>query len=793
MDHIPVPSFYGTVTNLQVPLLTQEGYDHNEDFKAYPDRQGWHARPISEWEDIFESASIGFQGFLQRWLYFGTIEVISGQFIDVADFSSANDYHSSPYLSTSALFQISFDFAALDETKRGPAYAAFVNSKMVHQSLTLSSAQNKVLSPTIRSKTTTLFNYITTVNGEKARMPDPRNKNVVIADEILHEYIFSQVGSHLQDMLRSRGVRGSEKEPWEVNTVSWVRIPGVWELLIQKGWCQSSVLKMAHQFNTSGLLFLSHMRPSIQWKEHTECSRVTCKHLQMQDTTYETKHADGCQGCVEVFVDVTEVADALESGTFPVILPFDENDESPSARITPWFPDLAFVAISHVWSDGLGNVHANSLPRCQMMRLTKLITKSNSPTPCFWVDTLCVPPDEARVPALQGLAIDKMRDVYEQALYVLVLDSWLISVPQASMSATEALFRIFSCTWNQRLWTYQEAALAPKLQIAFRDSTCDIEDLIKDVTDLAASNRDFQFKGQILRLYGGLRHFRDIEDKEAKKLVFLIDALRTRSTSVSSDEALCLSTLMGMDTFKVFNAHPSYRMQQFWAMLDYIPSQILDDRSPKLTAQGYHWAPKSFLLHETRLRPTGLLEHHSIAMFPASLYRDVGGLHVQRSGMRMSCGKLPIGRRFYVKDAYGAWYDFTVIIDEGIPNLGLYKETTASRDVVEEFACVYPYKFHGTEEIAYVFDEKTTSIIQVETLGSLHVLQSVSNDGTCFVTKIGTATRKRLEDHDPDLARLEEWDAQQGSSTLRFEPSVNPKLFTTHGSYLPSDQEWCII
>lgn len=56
--------------------------------------------------------------------------------------------------------------------------------------------------------------------------------------------------------------------------------------------------------------------------------------------------------------------------------------------------DVTFVAISHVWADGLGNPSANKLPQCQLSRLQGLVDNMvpahQRPMP-FWIDTLFIP------------------------------------------------------------------------------------------------------------------------------------------------------------------------------------------------------------------------------------------------------------------------------------------------------------------------------------------------------------------------------------------------------------------
>src|SRR2546429_3762467 len=97
---------------------------------------------------------------------------------------------------------------------------------------------------------------------------------------------------------------------------------------------------------------------------------------------------------------------------------------------------MKYVAISHVWSDGLSNPHGNSMPICQLSSLHRKVQalyrtasdRQESPIP-FWIDTMCCPTDP---PEARRLAIIAMRRTYADADKVLVLDSYVQSFPALS-------------------------------------------------------------------------------------------------------------------------------------------------------------------------------------------------------------------------------------------------------------------------------------------------------------------------------------------------------------------------
>lgn len=95
-----------------------------------------------------------------------------------------------------------------------------------------------------------------------------------------------------------------------------------------------------------------------------------------------------------------------------------------AARIVKSTPEIPYIAISHVWIDGLGNPNANSLPVCQLARLRHLVEEVLSnfnrgpshidnihrnpekpPRPLFWLNTLLCPvgPPGRKKPSLQKI------------------------------------------------------------------------------------------------------------------------------------------------------------------------------------------------------------------------------------------------------------------------------------------------------------------------------------------------------------------------------------------------------
>lgn len=158
----------------------------------------------------------------------------------------------------------------------------------------------------------------------------------------------------------------------------------------------------------------------------------------------------------------------------------------------PLKPASRYTAISHVWSDSLGNKCTNSLPTCQLEWITgclsslggsspkvihyfsgtgfhvdkdsigetKTIMGGSSNSPLFWMDTLCIPAKEMGRDDLKTIAINKMAPTYAQAEKTLILDSEILRIQVGSFDSVEVFARLAFSTWARRCWILQEGAIS---------------------------------------------------------------------------------------------------------------------------------------------------------------------------------------------------------------------------------------------------------------------------------------------------------------------------------------------
>lgn len=410
------------------------------------------------------------------------------------------------------------------------------------------------------------------------------------------------------------------------------------------GWCPSDIARTENKYNSIQTLYTARMLDKSQPpRDHSRCTDSGCKlyQIDMHAGKYEVGHQlEGCS-CDLLEVSSEELTKILKKGDRYPLLRLKGNLDNLTAELVECTEDTPYVAISHVWADGLGNPHANSLHRCKLIHLRELVSAlgtgdaSNSEAiPLIWLDTLCCPAENGEG---KQAAIEKIRLVY-RAKHVLVLDSGLMAYDAQPQDVSEQATRIFTSSWMRRLWTLQEGALAQSLYFQFADKAVDIQGLINAFFQIYTS--------------GSMRHRAAWQDtwKETQGLLaffnkdlaptlsILDESLKYRSVSVSTDEPLCIGTLMSLDLPSILNVKPEGdRMKKAWelmaAKVGGIPSQVIFFEETRIDSPGWRWAPQTLLemkkgIHDFSSRMLRWSDRQLGAITP-------WGLRVQYPGYRL--------------------------------------------------------------------------------------------------------------------------------------------------------------
>ncbi|KAJ5691526.1 hypothetical protein N7488_012261 [Penicillium malachiteum] len=332
------------------------------------------------------------------------------------------------------------------------------------------------------------------------------------------------------------------------------------------GWCHSRVNMLSKSFTYMTLYYMSQIkRCHPAGLDHQDCSESICtaayraaqrdrtdvskpQHVRIRDTyeegvyaaesktrQYDAKipnHLKGicirkrCNGpCRMYHVRIEKVIEILENGWIPLVK--IKPDEDGFLDVIPANMNSRYVAISHVWSDGMGNEEENGLFECQMRNILEslphLPTKKgevmspltfnrqhtsfpwsipgfftrNQSFELFWLDVLCIPTKQNLTLLGRGRDMDDIRRTavgqiaatFAGATQVLVLDGETQTLRRDMCQMPEILAHFTACNWSARAWTYSEGAESLRAYVKLADGFFDPRDYELDARDWSGFTR----------------------------------------------------------------------------------------------------------------------------------------------------------------------------------------------------------------------------------------------------------------------------------------------------------------
>lgn len=265
--------------------------------------------------------------------------------------------------------------------------------------------------------------------------------------------------------------------------------------MLCNGWCWHHARLFCTRFTYNVIYYLASFRRKSNARGHEACRREDhCVANDLDASSYRCQHVEDACTCEFMTTPTMEVGNIIRRGGIPVLsfskLPSGEFRQ----KVIRAKYSTNYTAISHIWSDGLGNPSDNSLPKCQLERLAsqvqaniaarkKKIAESrfqeyedsagSNRSVNIWMDTLCIPVNDE---SLKIKAINRMSPTYKRATSVLVLDSGLAAAappitrgPTSVANVMDTCAQLTMAAWNTRSWTLQEGALAQTLDLPIQD------------------------------------------------------------------------------------------------------------------------------------------------------------------------------------------------------------------------------------------------------------------------------------------------------------------------------------
>ena len=585
MDHLALPQ--DPILPLsKVPYLCTEHYDVTIPFIEYAGPKGRPWMVVEDGKVMFElheiaspTAKSELADFLQTWLFFGLLAEILGDLYDHDTFVTESSDPKELILTTKNLQPL---------IEKRIAWIATLEKAVQKQ---LFEHAGKCIDITWKA------------GGLDISDLDPRVKHSIGA---VAEFIASAIDkAHLTIFPGSDRCRKPFADGFYTEEMK--------ERMVKANWCPNDVARVRDKFQSIQLLFYySRMKKPLSKIHHRNCTEDRCVAHSINLSQYKTKHCEDCERCEDVPIDNKPIMNILQSGELPLLLVKRRIDEPRKVSVelcSTADRSNNYVAISHVWADGMGNPEANSLPQCQLARLSDIVDSldDGDQRAAIWLDTFCCPVD----PEGKELALSRMRRTYFEARKVLVLDSTLYCYKSQDIQPAEVNARILTSPWMRRLWCLQEGALArgDSLWVYFKDGPVHMPVLWRRL--YVHSNQDLKYRRLLHDMFDGilpmsLDKYYSSTPKRTPNLALLDRALSYRNTTVPSDEPLCIATLMDLNMDKILSLCGEERMATVWDLLAEkneggLPSRMIFLEGPKLEKKGYHWAPSTLLLSSKRL------------------------------------------------------------------------------------------------------------------------------------------------------------------------------------------------
>lgn len=630
MDHLPFPTGYDPP---EVPYLIDPlqpyVYDNVQSMLQFPARMGWTINELEEFdkEKIISSRQhtrLQAASLIQAWLYFGLIHIVTRLPVITSEYVRLNK-NGMLVISTSRLpehlirWQQSIKASSEQENSDYITGTDIILARLKHFFITLVGHDDRLLPPTVSFSMVILLK---TLILAKIRM-FPNSQS-------LQESLYG----NYNNVIRAK--------------------------MVSLGWCEAEVNYMGQIFSSITQLYISSLGQRLSFRDHSSCKAWQCMIAQVDNKKYIPRHTSTNCSCELLYVDESKVTQSVQEDHIPLVsLDGDSKLQITTIPLNAQGGNEAYIALSHIWADGLGNPNGNAIHLCQAKFLQESVNEvaarklhnqsSATGRTSFWMDTLCVPATDGE---FKTKAIASMERVYKKAMAVLVLDRDLVNI--AGVSALERAIRITVSPWWTRLWTIQEGAFAKELYFQFKDGAVLPSDLHHPDREESYENMGLKLDIADLVVRDALSEFFQLsslsEKIKADRGRHLLRNIGWRFSSRNSDEVICLAILRGLDVPKIAKYSDKDldgRMREFIVQQKYFPSSVIfgNDSNSRLKEPGFRWAPRTYL-GRTKIgdvtfhmrNPDTDNDRNRVLLDEAAW--DKSGLHVTYFGFTLALGHI---------------------------------------------------------------------------------------------------------------------------------------------------------
>ncbi|KAL8948271.1 MAG: hypothetical protein Q9222_005530 [Ikaeria aurantiellina] len=604
------------------------GEDWTSSFWRYPERRGWCSAGSRSWWTTCSSETAR---RAQEWMYFELLSRFLGERINTKMLSRQSSDGKARLLDSSALPQLLTRWMTKHSESRQTGNQVGSGTSAKAASVVPLSLLDQVV-----FECTYLDN-----------LPEP-SKSTSLAISILVNTLATAIHTLAGQGLTERSTL------WTLDRSFLLE-----KRFLENSWCAYQVAQLWGRYSSSTMYYLSSLprQRTFGGMEHGRCSKSQCAVTSIDPATYEHQHVEACSAdgdpCRMAGVRSSDVAACIRGGRIPLI----KFEESIDGALRPCLVESdktsRYVAISHVWSGGLGNVKSNAMFTCQLRKIQALLQTlrddaaddldrdlgirktqglkrvikesvglkpAPEPPLMLWIDTLCVPVGHEEEDARQR-AIAQMAQIYVEAQCVLVLDPELQTIDHKGLPDQDIFAYTLCSSWNSRSWTFQEACVARVFYLQFSDGYCAIDNkwhkffrafderVAIDASALEYGERRFDMGDFLLlevsnwfrtmpvmtkvRGYDARTLMSKSEDWE--NIVRVWNGLRTRSTTKTDDLYGIIAIMVDLSAYEILQLKPEERMKAILRSQSTLPMSLLYQTCDKLrdTDGKLTWAPSN--------------------------------------------------------------------------------------------------------------------------------------------------------------------------------------------------------
>ena len=147
----------------------------------------------------------------------------------------------------------------------------------------------------------------------------------------------------------------------------------LFERMRSDNWCPHSLARFASKGSSViGMYYASLLDIPGDGKDHKECNVRECLHMTVDEEMYKIQHstqdASHLPHCPLTVLNRAAIIRSLRSKSVPLFRIREADPTKVEIDVVPYKDNIKYVAISHVWAHGLGNVEGNWLHGCQIRK-----------------------------------------------------------------------------------------------------------------------------------------------------------------------------------------------------------------------------------------------------------------------------------------------------------------------------------------------------------------------------------------------------------------------------------------